>query len=131
MGMLDGDLATSIFDGFRGRLSVGLLRKRAVPESGGLDARGDPIDTVPTDKPIEGFYEDLDSAYMARAGLPADSVKVNIFAQSCPGVVPGRDDVVKLTRASVDHWFQLRRVQIDPAGALWVCPDAFEIPEPV
>ena len=130
MGMLDGDLAQSIYDGFRGVLLAGIIRQRAVPDSGGLDAHGDPLDLTPTDTELEGYFENYDSMYLARSGLPADSVKVAIFAKSCPAIIPTKDDLVKLTRGGVDRWFQLRRVQTDPAQALWECPDAFEIEEP-
>lgn len=130
MGILDGEIASSIYAGFKGKLLSGLIRQRAVPDSGALDDRGDPIDIATTETMLEGFYEDYDASYLARSGLPQDSVKVNIFAKSCPDVTPGRDDLVKLTRAGVEHWFQLRRVRTDPAVALWECIDAFAIPEP-
>lgn len=130
MGLLDGDLAESIFRGFKGRLLAGILRQRAVPDSGALDALGDPEDLAQVDTSLEGFFEDYDAAYIARAALPKDSVKVCIFAKSCPDVTPTKDDLVRLTRAGIAYWFQLRRVQSDPASALWECPDAFRIPEP-
>lgn len=130
MGLLDGELATSIYDGFKGRLLTGTIRQRTVPDSGALDANGDPVDLASTDVSLEGFFDNYDLAYMKRASLPDDSVKVCIFAKSCPDTTPTRDDIVRMRRAGIDYWFQLRRVMIDPAGALWECPDAFEIPAP-
>jgi hypothetical protein len=129
-GILDGSLADAIYAGFKGRLLTGLIRQSEPPVSGALDALGDPIDLATTDTAIEGFYEDYDSAYLARAGIPGDSVKVSIFAKSAPDIEPGKDDIVKLVQAGSALWFQVRRVQTDPAKALWVLPDAFRIPDP-
>lgn len=130
MGLLDGDLAQSIYDGFKGRLSTGVIRQSEVPTSGALDQYGDPADLATTDTALEGFFEEYDAMYITRAGIPKDSVKVNIFAKSCPGITPRKGNLVKLTRGGVDRWFQLRRVQTDPAQALWTCPDAYEIGTP-
>ncbi len=132
-GFLEGSLAESIYKGFKGKLLTGSIRQRVPAESSSLDEYGDPQAIVPTETPIEGFAENYDALYLARAGLPKDSVKVNFFAKSAPGVRPGKDDLVRLQQASVDTWYQLRRVKIDPAGALWECPDAFVIsaPEPI
>lgn len=130
MGLLDGDLAQSIYDGFKGRLLTGIIRQEAVPVSGGLDGKGDPVELTPADTAIEGFYEDYDAMYLARSGLPKESVKVSIFAKSAPTIIPKRDDKVRLDQAGVETWYQLRRVQTDPAKALWTCPDAFVISAP-
>jgi hypothetical protein len=130
MSLLEGDLAQAIFNGFQGRLLRGVIRQFRSSESGSLDEYGDPIDIVSIDTPIEGFTEDYSVMYLARAGLPDNSIKVNIFAKSAPGITPGTDDLVRFDRAGVSTWFQLRRVQTDPAVALWVCPDAFQIEDP-
>lgn len=129
MGFLDGSLAQSIYDGFKGRLLTGTIRQSAAPDSGVLDDRGDPIDTVETDTALEGFTENYDDAFMARAGIPGTDLMVNIFAKSCPSITPGKDDRVAMVQAGVTTWYQLRRAKIDPAGALWVC-QAFKIPDP-
>lgn len=130
MGLLDGGLATSIYRGFKGRLLSGEIRQYVAPQSGGHDEFGDPAATlVPVDTAIEGFTEDYDDAYAARAGIPGTDFKVNIFAQSAPAITPGKDDTGYFTRAGVKEWFQLREVRTDPAKALWTC-QAFSIPEP-
>lgn len=129
MGLLDYDLATQIYAGFKGRLLTGLIRQYSAPQSGALDSHGDPIDLAPVDTAIEGFTEGYDDAYRARAAIPSLDLKVNIFAKSCPGITPGKDNIVKFTRDGVGEWYQLRRAQTDPATALWVC-QAFAIPEP-
>lgn len=130
MGILDGTLADQIYKGFKGKLLTGSIRQRSALASTALDSYGDPIDLDAVETDCEGFTEDYDSLYRARAGLPEDSVKVCIFAKSCPGVRPTKDDVVRLRQAGSDTWYQLRRVQTDPATALWECPDAFVIPAP-
>jgi hypothetical protein len=130
MALLEGDLAQAIYDGFKGRLLRGVIRQFQSSESGSLDEYGDPIDLAPVDTAIEGFVEDYDAMYLARAGLPENSIKVNIFAKSAPSITPTRDDLVRFDRAGVSTWYQLRRVQTDPALAMWTCPDAFEIEDP-
>jgi hypothetical protein len=129
VGILEGSLAEQIYKGFKGRLLSGIIRQRAVPTSGALDTYGDPIDLAPVDTALEGFTEDYDDAFRARAGIPGTDLKVNIFAKSCPAITPGKDDLVKFTRAGVAEWYQLRRVKVDPAGALWEC-QAFRIKDP-
>lgn len=130
MGILDGSLADQIYKGFKGKLLKGVLRQNTSPDSTALDSYGDPIDLLPTDTPMEGFVENYDAAYAARAGIPGTDVKVNIFAKSCPGLTPGLDDICKFVQGGVATWYQLRGAKIDPAGALWTC-QAFVIPEPV
>lgn len=120
-GILDGSLAEQIYKGFKGKLLIGTIRQYSAPESGALDAFGDPIELIETDTRIEGFTEDYDDQYMANAGIPTTDLKVNIFGKSCPGVIPGKDDKVRFRQGGVDTWYQLRRVRTDPAGALYVC----------
>lgn len=129
MGLLDGDLAQQIYEGFRGKLLTGIIRQEAIPSSGALDSYGDPIDAQDVDTAIEGFSAAYNDAFRARAGIPEQDVKVCIFANSCPGITPSKDDKVRIDRAGVSTWFQLRKVGIDPAKAMWVC-QSFEIAEP-
>jgi hypothetical protein len=129
MGLLDGSLAEQIYAGFKGKLLTGIIRKRSQPESAALDSLGDPLELAPADTAIEGFTENYDDAFAARAGIPSTDIMVNIFAKSCPGIVPGKDDIVRMTQAGVATWYQLRRAKVDPAGALFIC-QAFVIPEP-
>lgn len=132
MGFLDGPLAESIYQGFKGKLLSGVIRQRAPAQSTALDEYGDPLDLIPTETTIEGFTEDYDDAFRAKAGIPLTDLKVNFFGKSAPGITPGKDDIVRFTQAGVDTWYQLRRAKVDPAGALWVC-QAFQIaaPEPI
>lgn len=130
MALLTGDLASQVFAAFKGKLLKGIIRQTVIPESGALDSHGDPIDSDPVDTAIEGFFENYDDAYKARAGIPLNDLQVNIFAKSCPGVTPTKDDVVKLIgTGGVAVWYQLRKVKTDPATAMWVC-QSFVIPEP-
>lgn len=120
MGLLDGKIADAIYKGFKGKLSVGLIRVKIIPSSGALDPLGDPMDFEPTDYPCEGFVEDASEYFRAQSGVPDADAKVNIFAKST-SIAPGIDDRVKFTRAGIVSWYQLRRATIDPAGAMWVC----------
>ena len=129
MGFLDGDLASQIYKGFKGKLLIGVIRQRALADSGALDALGDPIELAATDTAIEGFVENYDTAYAAKAGIPQTDIAVNIFGKSCPGVVPGKDEIVRFRQGGIDTWYQLRAAKTDPALALYSCR-AFVIPEP-
>jgi len=130
VGILDGQLAATIYAGFRGRLSKGRLLRVGVGESGGLDALGDAKATGQELYGLEGFADDYSDFFRAQAGIPETDVKVCIFGASLPkGIRPLKDDKVALTRAGVETWYQLRRDGVDPAGALWECP-GFEIDPP-
>ncbi|HEY5412056.1 MAG TPA: hypothetical protein VIJ94_15145 [Caulobacteraceae bacterium] len=125
-GLLNGQLSKAIYAGFRGKLLKGQLWRSVISESGGLDARGDPLSTSPQTWNCQGFVENYDDAYRARAGIPETDSKVNIFAASLPnGVAPLKDDKVKMGIG----WWQLRKVGTDPATALWTC-QAFECRAP-
>lgn len=129
MGLLDGNLATAIYKGFKGKLLVGIIRQHTTPDSGSLDALGDPIEIDPVDTAMEGFVDGYSAFYRAQAGIPETDMKVCIFAKSCPSVTPSKDDLVRFTQAGVQTWYQVRAVAVDPALALWEC-QAFEVPEP-
>lgn len=127
MGLLDGDLAQSIYDGFKGRLLSGEVRRSATPISGALDAHGDPTDLEQLRWDVEGFRDTFARSTRAQAGIPTSTVKVCVFAQSAPDWRPQEDDQVRLGA----QWFRLAGgpLDIDPAGALWSL-DAEEIAEP-
>lgn len=125
MGILDGGLADAVFKGFKGRLLSGVIRQVASPASGSLDDLGDPESGSPIDTACEGFVENYNSFFQAQAGIPKDSIRVLIFAKSCPNNTPGRDDLVRMGAT----WYQLRSIKTDPATALWDC-EAFRIEAP-
>lgn len=129
MGLLDTQLRDAIYAGFKDKLLSGVIRQYSEPASGALDEYGDPIDVAPTDTDIQGFVDEIDDRYRAQAGIPEEDVLVNIFGGSATSVTPAKDDVVRFTRNSVATWYQLRRVKVDPAGALYTC-QAYVIPEP-
>ncbi len=126
MGILDGQLASAIYAGFKGKLKTGTLRKMVRSESGGLDAKGDPIAAAPVTYGFEGFTDLYSAFYKAQAGIPASDLKVCIFGKSLPaGIVPGKDDKALISGV----WYQLRQVGVDPAGALYEC-QAFQCGAP-
>lgn len=130
MGLLDGDLAKSIYAGFKGKLLTGIYRLEAVPSSAGNDDHGDPLITDPEDVPMQGFWDEYNLAFKAQAGIPQGDVKVCIFAESMPDVKPSQDGIVRFdTPGKPSRWFQIRQVQTDPATALWTC-QSFEIEAP-
>lgn len=126
MGLLDGGLADTIFNAFKGRLLVGSLRKSTVPLSGGLNEYGDPVAPSVASYACEGFDENYSDYIRAQAGIPITDVKINIFAKSLSaGIEPETDDQVLMN----SKWYQIRNVMRDPATALWTC-QSFQIKDP-
>lgn len=121
MGLLD-QLADKIYAGFKNKLHTGLIRQVSNATSGGLDQYGDPIDTGTTDTACQGFTDQYSDFFRMQAGIPETDLKVCLFASSMTGITPAKDDKVKLN----DVWYQLRKVETDPATALFVC-QAFQI----
>lgn len=135
MRLLDGGLAESIYAGFRGKLLGGVIRRAAVAEDADLNSHGDPEASTPEEISIEGFPEGYSRFTKAQAGIPGTDLKLNIFAASCPGFEPRKDDQVRLDRKRgkvvlSSQWYQIRGpIEIDPASVLWVC-QSFEIRAP-
>lgn len=135
MGLLDGQLAQSIYDGFKGKLLSGQFYQHAVADSGGLDERGDPLLSEPADSgtACEGFIDVYSAFTRAQAGIPETDLKVCLFGKSMPGVTPDRDNLFHVTGPTgsiyLNRWFQVRRSAIDPAGALWEL-QSFEVEAP-
>lgn len=127
-GLLTGKIAKAIFKGFKGKLLSGELRRESPSSSN--DEYGDPMTVAPTYFSIEGFTDEFTELYKAKAGIPESDLKVNIFSESSPGLEPRKDDKVSFTDQFGTRWYQLRKVKIDPAGALWVC-QAFKIETPI
>ncbi len=118
VGLLDGQLASQIYAGFRNKLQKATLWRSVAAVSAGLDARGDPIATDPVTWGCQGFHDNISDFFKMRAGIPEDDSLVCLFSKSLPaGVVPQKDDKVNLAGS----WWQLRRVSTDPAAALYSC----------
>jgi hypothetical protein len=135
-GLLNGELAASIYAGFKGKLLTGRFYQHAVAESGGLDSRGDPLVSEPgepTGIACEGFIDNYSAFSHAQAGIPDTDLKVCVFGKSMPAVTPAERNLFECTGPAgsiyKDRWFQVRRAAIDPAGALWEC-QSFEIEVP-
>lgn len=133
-GLLDGDLAKSIYRGFRGKLRAGVIRRALVPAGSELDAHGDPVALAPQLTALEGFAEGYSRFTRAQAGIPETDVKLSIFAASMPGIVPAIGNQVRLDRRDAGRvssiWYQIKGpVDIDPAGVLYEC-QSFVIAEP-
>lgn len=116
MGLLDGQIANAIFNGFKGKLLKGTLRKFVVDQTVGLNTKGDPIAVDPVDYTCEGFVDEYSEFFRAQTGIPDTDCKVCIFAKSLPsGVRPLKDDLAQFQSV----WYVLRSGATDPATALW------------
>lgn len=126
VGILDGDIQKAIYEGFKGRLLKGVVRRYTTPESGGLDPLGDPIDSSDyTEWAIEGFRDEYSHFTRAQAGIPATDYKVCILAGSAPDLAPRHGDLVRFDPKAGSYWSRLNGekggIKTDPATALWEC----------
>lgn len=133
VSFLDG-MAGSIYAGFKGKLRSGVIRRLAGGD--GLDGHGRPQGQAPTLHKLEGFQDDYSDFTRANSGIPANAVRVNIFAASIqPALNPSKDMLVRLDYPAASgaparsQWFKLLGADTDPATALWVCP-AFKVEPP-
>lgn len=118
--MLDG-MAGSIYAGFKGQLRSGVIRRLGA--AAGLDGHGRPQDRPPALHRFEGFIDDYSAFTRAQAGIPATSMRLNIFGASLPvGIIPSKDDLARVDEPAGPRWVKLlARVDVDPAGALYQC----------
>ncbi len=123
-GLLTGKLAKQIFKGFKGKLLKGELRREVSGDT--LDEFGDPVGPTLQYFGIEGFTDEFSAFYKEKAGIPESDLKVAIFAQSSPGLTPRKDDKVTFK----GKWYQLRKIGVDPADALFEC-QSFEVLPPI
>lgn len=135
VGILESEIRQAIWDGFKGRLFKGVVRRYLAATSGGLDPRGDPIDGGEfTEWNIEGFRDEFSRFTIAQAGIPETDYKICIFGGSAPDLTPKAGDLVRLDPKTGSYWSRLRGgkggVRIDPAGALWEC-QAFPAEDPI
>lgn len=121
-------MAAQLYEGFRGKLHSGAIRRMAGGSA--LDAKGRPIGQAPVLIPCEGFEDDYSALTRAQAGIPLTSVRVNIFGASIgDGLPPRMDELVRLDPPSGPRWYKLKeRIATDPAGALWQCEAQRAIP---
>lgn len=113
MGLLDGQIRSAIWKGFKGKLLKGTLT-RTVP-SVAVNEYGDPISTTPQTFTLEGFVENFSAYYRAQAGIPDTDVKLLVFAESV-STEPTKDDVISFRGTR----YQVRRIlEIDPALATY------------
>lgn len=113
-GLLEGQLAKAIFQGFKGKLLKGTLRRDVVAESAGLDDLGDPNATDPQTFSGEGYVDSKVERFARVAGIPTLDGTVYFFGASLP-TTPLKGD--KAFMAS--QWWEVHAVQNDPATALW------------
>lgn len=119
VGLLEGQIASAIYKGFKDKLLKGTLRRLAADAATGLDKLGDPINIEKTDYACQGFVDEYSEFMRAQAGIPDTDLKVCIFAKSLPASIkPQLDDLVQFKSI----WYQLKSpIGTDPAIALWIC----------
>lgn len=120
--MLDSAIKEMVAQGFKGRLSKGVLRRTVVTAR---DDRGNPSSSTVRSYAFDGIRDSFNAAFAAQAGIKETDVRILIIAGSLK-VAPTIDDKVFIR----GQWFQLRRlVDTDPAGAHFVFA-GFEIKAP-
>lgn len=112
MGLLDGDIADAIADGFDGLLLTGTLTKFTAT---GRDADGDTI-TTPTPYACQGVIENYDGVYRVQAQIPETDVRVLLIA-GLTASVPAIGDTITMSGRN----YRVRKVSRDPASATYDC----------
>lgn len=125
MDLLSGGLAQSIYEGFKGKLLKGELRRYGGAVT--LDSHGDPGPASYEAWTIEGYEDNYSAFFRSNAGIPDTDFKLCFFAASADpaGLVPQENDVANLGRG----WASVRKAATDPAQALWEC-QSFRIKAP-
>jgi hypothetical protein len=82
-------------------------------ETSGRDEFGDPIVSW-VSHPCQGVRASYDAMYAAAAGIPIDSVRIEVLAQTLD-VTPKKQDAVQIEGA----FWSIDEVTIDPATALY------------
>ena len=108
--ILESRLRAEVYKAFKGKLLNGVLRRATL---GSVDSYGDPTKTHTT-YTLQGIVDLYSEFYKVQAGIPDSDVKLLIIAGSL-SVTPRKDDQVKFR----DTWYQVRKVDTDPALATW------------
>ncbi len=118
MGLLDGEIAQQIYNGFKGQLLKGTLMRDSLPVSPVINDRGQVTNKILQQWSCEGFVDSYNDVFRVSAGIPATDSKVSIFAKSLPsGIEPIKDDRIVFNSKT----WQVRERKTDPATALWEC----------
>lgn len=126
--MLEGALKAQIAKSFKGRLTLGTIRREVVTEID--DDTGDDVAPTVTTFSFEGIRESFSARYKAQSGIKAEDVKILVLLGSCvPATTPVQGDKIYL-EAPWNKWHHVREVmEIDPAGAT-ASLMAYEVPAP-
>lgn len=125
--LLEGAIKAKIAAGFKGKLTLGTLRREAFST---VDSSGDLTTSTVTTYAFEGIREAFSARYKAQAQIPDTDVSILILLGSVvPATTPKQDDKIYL-ETPWNAWYQVRKVlEIDPAGASCKL-QAYEIPTP-
>ena len=127
VSLLEGELQRRIAKAFKGRLTLGTLRRT---DSSGVDSFGDAIASTSTDIGFEGIREDFSLFYKANSGVPETDVKILILLGSMTTLITPKEDDLIFMKTPWNKWYKCRRVlTIDPAAASCTL-QAYEVPAP-
>jgi len=118
MASILDQIPKQIYQGFRGKLRSGTLRRHSNDPLLALDENGETATPLIETWSCQGFVDNYSKFLRAQAGIPDSDMQINIFASSLTsGVVPKIQDYVTFAGG----WYQLKVPQTDPAVALWTC----------
>jgi hypothetical protein len=125
--LLEGALKQSIASAFKGKLTLGTLRRVS---STTVDSKGNPVPGTASTFTFEGIREDFSLFSKANSGIPETDVKILVLLGSLnPVTTIKKDDVLYLSTPWL-KWYKVRRIlAVDPAGAS-CSVQAYEIPDP-
>lgn len=128
VSLLEKQIRTQIAKGFKGKLTLGTLRRATAAT---LDSYGDPSAPSTVDYSFEGVRSTFTARYKAQSGIPDTDISILILLGSLSDqtITPKQDDKIYM-KAPWNTWYQVRKVlEIDPAGASATL-QAYEIPTP-
>lgn len=125
--LLEGALKAQIAKGFKGKLTLGTIRRGTATT---VDDAGNDVSGTPTEYACEGIRESFSTYTKAAANIPDTDVSILILLGSVkPATTPVTNDLIYL-KAPWNRWHKVRRVlEIDPAGASAKL-QAYEVPAP-
>ena len=116
--MLD-DLAADVTAALTGKLRPATLWKYDLVD----DGTGDVTVIYGPPHECEGLRGSFESVLAGLSGIPRTDARIELLAASL-AVTPGRMDVIEIDGG----WWSISDVEVDPAGAVWICQCAATSP---
>lgn len=125
--LLEGALKTKIAAAFKGKLTVGTIRRET---TAAVNSLGDTITPTVATYSFNGIRETFSARYRVQALIPETDVAILVLLGSVvPATTPKQEDLIYLS-TPWNKWHKVRNIlEIDPAGASCKL-QVYEVPAP-